>query len=161
MEFLPKKTAESLKWKAGLLAVKCLDFFPERFFFGRGIFGYRDAHHGIEVASRGGPFRQSHACQSEFFSGLGAWRNFEFHASTERGDSHAATQHGIPRGDIQFVNEVSPFDFKIGVPLEFHTKKEIARPGTARSGSTLAGEPDALTLANAFRDFYGVGLEFF
>ncbi len=45
--------------------------------------------------------------------------------------------------------------------LEFYTEKEIARPRATRARSALAGEPDALTLANALWDFHGVGLEFF
>ena len=45
--------------------------------------------------------------------------------------------------------------------LEFYTEKQITRARATRAGSALAGESDALSLANAFWDFHGVGLEFF
>jgi hypothetical protein len=88
---------------------------------------------------------------------LGARGNLHTHGALGRRHRHLGTEHGLPRGDFQFVNQIAAFHPEIRMLRKFHPQIQIARRPAA-AGAALSGEPDFLSIAHTLRDAHFVTL---
>ena len=78
--------------------------------------------------------------------------------AVERGHGNARAEGGFPRGEIQVVIQIAALDAKIGMAGQADAQEKVSRRAAAFPGFALAGDAQALAVADAGGDFHLVSL---
>src|SRR5205807_4594299 len=106
----------------------------------------------VKIATLSRTSGQPALAETKSLSTLRSRRHFQPHAAFQSRHFYFGPERGLPRRDLQFVDQIASFDGKIGMSGQTHTQKQIAAFSTACSSFALAGQPDALTFVNAARN---------
>src|SRR5688572_20602078 len=102
--------------------------------------------------------RQTAAAHSQFLAGLSARGNSDVQTAVESRDGNLAAQHGFPRREFGFINQIVIGYLEIRVFGQAHSQIKIPSGPPSNPGLTASGDLKPLSLCNAGRNFYLVSL---
>src|SRR4051794_5711743 len=118
----------------------------------RQLLGDHDLHDRVEVAGAAARIGVALAAQAQPPAARRARRNLHAALAVERLDLDLGPERRLPRRHRQVDVEVAAIQPKARVPADAHAQEEVARGAAADARPALAGEPDALAVADAARD---------
>lgn len=137
------------------------EFFPEgAFLVGKGGWGSEVEGDEEVAAITGFAFGEATIADAEFLAVFAARWDAEFDGAVEGGDDDFGAEHGFPRGEWEFVVEVSVAGGEVGVGSVADSEEEIAWRAAADAGGALGGDADATTVGGARGDTDLEGLGF-
>src|SRR4051794_24245324 len=118
----------------------------------RQLLGDHDLHDRVEVAGAAARIGVALAAQAQPPAARRARRDLHAALAVERLDLDLGAERRLPGRHRQVDVEVAALPPKARVPADAHAQEEVARGAAADARPALAGEPDALAVADAARD---------